>query len=434
MVASFVLLALGLVAAWLAWNAVYPVRRLAVAALFAFMPSWLVAELPLHVIAFQLGTTALLLALGALDAWPGWLGLLLHGAAWLALAVEFGRAFRVRAPIAAALTAGLGPDYEREIAPALAAALPRTLSVRRLVNPAALADRRVVLQRNIVFGHAGETPLRLDLYRPRTAAGALPTLLFVHGGGWVIDHKQHQGQPLLWGLAAQGWLCVTVDYRLSPAATFPDHLIDVKRAIHWLKTAGRAYGAHPTDIVVSGLSAGGHLAALAALTPNDPRYQPGFADSDTRLAGCVSFYGVYDFLDRHGCWQNPGMAGLLRKTVMKVRPDEARDAYEAASPIAQVRRDAPPFLLVHGTRDTLVPVASARHFAAALRAVSTAPVVYMEVAGGQHAFDVFPSVRSELTLQGTFRFLAWLRSARFGGQVGGGAETGGAGRVDQSAA
>jgi len=96
--------------------------------------------------------------------------------------------------------------------------------------------------------------------------------------------------------------------------------------------------------------------------------------------------------------------------VMKASPDTARDAYEAASPVARVHADAPPFLLVHGTHDTLAPVGGARHFAEVLRERSHAPVVYMEIPGAQHAFEIFPSVRTAHVVDGVARFLEGLRA------------------------
>ena len=86
-------------------------------------------------------------------------------------------------------------------------------------------------------------------------------------------------------------MCVSANYRLFPAAKFPDPLIDVKRVIAWVREHGRAYGADPTAVFLAGSSAGGHLASMAALTPNQPGFQPGFADTDTSVAGAVSLYG-----------------------------------------------------------------------------------------------------------------------------------------------
>ena len=257
--------------------------------------------------------------------------------------------------------------------------------------------------------------LRLDLFRPKGRPTGCPGLVFVHGGGWVLGYKERQGLPMLQSLAAQGWVCASIDYRLSPRATFPDHIIDVKRGIAWLREHAAEQGVDPRLIVVTGNSAGGHLAALAALTPDETAWQPGFESADTSVAGCVTFYGVYDLVDRERLWPHRDGIRLLQKLVMKRRPEDDPAAYDRASPLTRVRPDAPPFLVVHGTIDGLAPVAGARSFVRALRAVSRSPVAYAEIPGGQHAFEVFHSPRADGTLDGVFRFLAWLRGVRVDG-------------------
>jgi acetyl esterase/lipase len=211
-------------------------------------------------------------------------------------------------------------------------------------------------------------------------------------------------------LAERDWVCISADYRLSPHATFPDHLIDCKRAIQWIREHGAEYGANPDFLVVTGGSAGGHLAALVGLTANQAEYQPGFEHIDTAVQGCVPFYGVYDFTDRHGLWQHEALTELLEKRIMKAARHEAADAYEKASPMSCVHADAPPFFVIHGDLDTLAGVEEARRFVAALRAVSRNPVAYAEIPGAQHAFELFPSLRALLVINGVERFVAYLYS------------------------
>jgi acetyl esterase/lipase len=197
---------------------------------------------------------------------------------------------------------------------------------------------------------------------------------------------------------------------LSPHATFPDQLVDLKRAIQWIREHGAEYGADPDFLIVTGGSAGGHLASLVALTANDSRYQPGFENVDTSVQGCVSFYGVYDFTDRHGVWYHPGLQDILESKVMKASREEDPERYEQASPIAQISPDDPPFFVIHGDSDTMVPVAEARLFSETFRRVARAPLVYAEIPGAQHAFELFPSLRSLHVVHGVERFLAYLYS------------------------
>jgi len=216
-------------------------------------------------------------------------------------------------------------------------------------------------------------------------------------------------------LAAKGWVCVAANYRLSPRATFPDHLVDCKRALAWIRAHIAEYGGDPDFVVVTGGSAGGHLASLVALTPNDPRYQPGFEAADTRVTACVSFYGVYDLVAMFEASRVPRLyADRFERMLIGTTLKADRAPFVEASPIAHVGAGAPAFFIVHGASDNLVPVTQARRFAGALRAVSREPVVYAEIAGASHAFEVFHSVRTGHVVNGVDRFLAFLFSVRAG--------------------
>src|SRR5690606_33115781 len=162
-------------------------------------------------------------------------------------------------------------------------------------------------------------------------------LVFVHGGGWVLGFKEFQALPMLNRMASEGWVCISIDYRLSPRATFPDHIADVNRGIAWAKEHAPEYGGDPSFVAVSCNSAGGHLAALAALTWDDPAFKPGFEAVDTRVQAAVTFYGVYDLCNRFGHWPNRGIEGLLERFVLKAKRADAPERFEAASPIARVR-------------------------------------------------------------------------------------------------
>ncbi|MCA9644869.1 MAG: alpha/beta hydrolase, partial [Myxococcales bacterium] len=237
-------------------------------------------------------------------------------------------------------------------------------------------------------------------------------LVFAHGGGWVVGFKRFQALPMLNQLAAQGWVCVSLDYRLAPRATFPDPLIDVKRGIAWTKRHVAEWGGDPSFVALSGNSAGAHLAALAALTWDKPELQPGFEAEDTRVSACIPFYGVFDLLNSKGQWRHSGMQNLMRFVVIKQSLDKARDQYELMSPITHVRRDAPPFFVIHGDVDSLVPTGESRHFSEALRAVSEAPVLYAEIPDAQHAFEIFKSIRGVYTVRAAAEFLELVRSGQ----------------------
>jgi len=403
-------LAVSLVGAWFTFNGYrprYANRHLSVLSFFA---GWLTTELALHHIAWQALVTGIFLWAGAVRGWPGIAGLAITLGSWIGLARIYWRARETEDVVERALESGLGADYRERILPEVRERLAPGVEWKQILLPVPVLHPEVERVRNVAYTRAGNRDLRLDVYRPRSHASGCPTLLYAHGGAWMVGSKNEQGLPLLIELASHGWVCVSANYRLSPRATFPDPLIDLKHAIQWIREHGAEYGANPDFIVVAGGSAGGHLAAMLALTQNDPEYQPGFERVDTSLRGCVALYGVYDFTDRVGHWPHPGLRRLLERHVMKVSLDDARDAFEKASPMSRITDAAPPFFVVHGDCDTLVPVAEARHFCKLFRTTAAAPLVYAEIPGAQHAFETLPSLRSGFVIHGIERFLAYLYS------------------------
>ena len=408
--APWLFLVAAVVGAWFTFNAYRPINWPAPMALGSFFAGWLTTELAFHHIAWQAVMTLVFVWAGALTAWPGWVALGLTLVSWIGLARCYVKARAAEGVVETALTTALGGDYVERILPAVREQFAPAVDWWQIALPFPMRHASVERIRDVEYHRVGNLGLHLDVYRHRDRPSGCPTLLQVHGGGWMVGSKNEQGVPLMLHLAARGWVCVSVDYRLSPRATFPEPLVDVKHAIRWIREHGAEYGANPDFLVVTGGSAGGHLSSLVALTANDPEYQPGFEAIDTSVRGCVAFYGVYDFTDRHGHYRNPGLGKLLARYVMKAKLAHARDAYEKASPMSRVHEGAPPFFVIHGDRDTLVPVAEARRFTETLRGALRAPVVYAEIPGAQHAFELFPSLRTTFVVHGVERFLAWLYS------------------------
>ncbi len=258
---------------------------------------------------------------------------------------------------------------------------------------------------DISYGEFGSRN-HLDIWRrpDLERGGPAPVLLQVHGGAWMVGNKRGQAHPLMSHLAELGWICVSVNYRLSPRSTWPDQIVDVKRAIAWIKENIAEYGGDPEWIAITGGSAGGHLSSLAALTSNDPRFQVGFEEADTRVQAAVPFYGFYDFTRDDAV--HPMMPAMMAKRVFKLSRAEIAEAFRLASPITHISEDAPPFFVLHGTNDSLIPVEQARAFTARLREVSRNPVVYAELPRAQHAFDIFGSARAAHTAVAVEQFLA----------------------------
>ena len=390
---AWAFLAVSLIGAVFTANAFVPVRRIPALFMPSFFGSWLTAELALHHVFWQSIASVVFIELGALVAWPGWVGLFITFGSWVGLLVLFADGNRARRTFDTALQ-----DVE---------AVRETKGVprRHVVLPFSKRRRGVKLTRDVVYRRVAGTVLKLDVVAPAADGANRPAIMQIHGGSWVMGDKREQGWPLLSHLAANGWVCFNLNYRLSPGATFPDHLVDLKAGLAWIREHADQWGIDRNFIAVTGGSAGGHLAALMGLTANDPEYQPGFEDADTSLQAAVPIYGVYDFTSRLGTNRLPFWYRRLERQIMKAFRDEEPDKFRRASPIDQIHPQAPPFFVIHGDRDTLAPVEEAQYFANMLRQTSRAPVIYAELGGAQHAFDLFCSPRTAHMLAAVLRFL-----------------------------
>lgn len=392
-------------------NAWRPVSRTGRTSVLAFPGGLTVSEMPLHSLAWQAAATAGFVGAGALRTRPGRAGMALTLASWAGLVGLDRVAAGADEVLEAALVEGLGADYRSRMAATFAPPEDVPISRRQVANPLPPLRRRYATTRDVPYGEFGRRN-HLDIWRRADLpddAGA-PVLVQVHGGAWMTGSKEQQGAPLMGHLAERGWVSVAVNYRLSPRSTWPDQIVDVKRAVAWVKDHIVEYGGDPDFVVITGGSAGGHLSALAALTAGVAAFQPGFEDADTSVQAAVPMYGVYDFTNRD-LTGRADMEDLLSRAVFKSTLAEAHDVWEQASPMSWIGPEAPPFFIAHGANDSLVPVEQARSFARMLREASTRPVVYAELPRAQHGFDLFSSVRTLHTLRAVDRFLAVVRTA-----------------------
>ena len=146
---------------------------------------------------------------------------------------------------------------------------------------------------------------------------------------------------------------------------------------------------------------------MVGLTANDPEYQPGFEEVDTRVQAAVPFYGIYDFSDHFGLHATKSVVGMVGKTVLKRDPETQLDDFRRASPLHRIHAEAPPFLTIHGTSDGLAAIEEARAFAQKLQTTSQSAAAFVELPGTQHAFEVFHSLRTRATVLAVSRFLGW---------------------------
>lgn len=361
-------------------------------------PRWLVGlgfrvasaynEIPVPIALLIIASTIPPLLGGQFTSPFGWVSL---GVAVLVLAglgvLAWGQT-KARPTVRRALQEGLGEGWRTAIDDELLKERRDTRPVISvLAMPFVIRPPEVERIANISYGDAGHDNL-LDLYRLRSRPANAPVLVYFHGGGYYGGRKSVEGRALLFHLARQGWVTISANYRLRPRAGFVDHLIDAKKVLAWIRRHGPEYGADPATLFLSGGSAGGHLSALAALTQNDPRYQPGFEQADTSVTGVASFYGWYG-----------GYYGI-------------GGADSEAGPLGHDASNAPPFFIAHGAKDPLAGVKAARRFVAHLRSNSSDAVVYAELPWGQHAFDLFHSLRNAAVVDGAAAFAAWVRSRR----------------------
>jgi acetyl esterase/lipase len=390
---------------WLAYNLFYPVYTNPKGAVVSFLAGWLTAELAIHHLIWQVALVFLFVWGGAVTGFIGALGFAVCVLAWITLVYHYLLSDKAETEVSDALFDGLGEDYLEQIHDQFTARFPESPDFKKIKRPFSGNHSGVEVIKNIEFGNFGQ---KLDVYRQRTPLKNAPVLFQIHGGGWTekMGSKEEQALPLMNHMALRGWICVSADYRLSPTATFPEHIIDCKQALVWIKDQISDYGGDPDFVVVTGGSAGGHLSSLVALSQNDPVFQPGFEGEDTSVNAAVPFYGVYDLTDENGLHNNDSLAELLETSMMKISRAENQETYRQASPLFRVPENAPAFMIVHGDKDSLVPVEQARLFTSHLQEYSRNPVVYAEITGAQHAFDMFASVRSEHVKHGVERFLS----------------------------
>lgn len=338
-----------------------------------------VNELP-HLLFVALGWSMVrTVAQGDIRSPGGWLVFGLAVLTQVGLLIVIWRGARAIPVLRRALDDGLGTGW-REVAGGRldVPERPRFHPVA-LLGPFFRRLRNVGRVANLAYGDAGFRNL-LDVYHHRSMPANAPVLIHLHAGAFMSGQKNRQALPLLYRLASKGWVCISANYRLKPEADFPDWLIDAKKVLAWVRAHGEAYGADTSAIFVAGGSAGGTIATQMALTPNAPEFQPGFEDVDTSFAGAIPLYGYFGWV--HG------------------------DFIEQAEPPGDA---IPPVFVIHGDKDTLCPVEDTRYLVRELRRLSENGVVYAELPGAQHNFDLFHSIRAEAVIDAIEIFAACVR-------------------------
>ncbi|ORV45617.1 alpha/beta hydrolase [Mycobacterium conspicuum] len=270
---------------------------------------------------------------------------------------------------------------------------------------------RYVYRRGV---HYGDHPAQvLDVWRRKDLPpGPAPVLIFVPGGAWVHGRSMLQGSALMSRMAELGWVCLAIDYRAAPHHRWPRHIIDVKTAIAWARANVDKFGGDRNFVAVAGCSAGGHLSALAGLTPGDPQYEAKLPEgADSSVDAVVAIYGRYDWQDR-STRERAQFVEFLERVVVKRTIARHPEVFRDASPIARVHRNAPPFLVIHGSKDNVIPVEQARGFVERMRATSHSSVGYLELPGAGHGFDLLDGERAGAAAHATSLFLRQVHRSK----------------------
>ncbi|KAJ3132739.1 hypothetical protein HK101_004573 [Irineochytrium annulatum] len=329
----------------------------------------------------------------------------------------------------------------------------------RIMNPF-WRPRHVKVQRDVVYateeelnfaGPGMEQYLSLDVHHHPAYPRNRPVLMYIHAGSYQSGSKSFPYPPFLHYLTNHRWVVVSINTRLSPQVPYPTHLTDAKRALRWIRANIHAYGGDPSFVAVAGAASGAHLAAMMALSQNDPFYQPGFEDADTSVQACVAVNSILDVTDSRRTFGS-GFASWFAKKVCgrDLEREEDAEFIKLSSPlmllkglemdrrksgasIAAVERmraesistqggvpsaegDAkkpvglksadklPPFLIFHGAADSIIPVRHVRDFVSTFKKVSKSVITYIEFPSANHMYNIV-GCRSHYMAYGIERFL-----------------------------
>ena len=250
-----------------------------------------------------------------------------------------------------------------------------------------IADR-YWMQPDVVYAAANNTPLKLDVWYPRDSQTPTPTLVYIHGGGWIFGSKEGSVYQLLPYLE-KGWRVVNVEYRMASNSLAPAAVEDTRCALRWVWRNARAYNFDKSKIVLTGHSAGGHLSLITGMLPdatpldNNCYASEKYGDEKMRVAAIINWYGITDVFD---IIQGPNLKNYGAMW-MGSRKDAA-DVARQVSPLTYVRAGLPPVISIHGDKDDVVPYAHATRLHAELDKVKVPNRLYTVKNGGHGMFEL----------------------------------------------
>ena len=378
------------------------------AILASFVFSWLVGDLLPQWILLNAAILFLFSYTDIFNQSLGWGGLLVQLSGWIILMLRLWILLNLPERLEQKMEEQLGVQWQKIYPQPVA---PRNIfEVDWLIwfNPNKVVnDPRIEIIRDQIFHQEAEFQLKLDIYRPRNTKKKHPGILQIHGGAWITGSKR-QASFLMARMAALGWTCFSVSYRFSPDIIFPEHLIDIKRALCWIRNNAEEHGLDPDFIIATGGSSGGHLASMTALTQNQPEFQPGFEKADTSIQGCVPIYGVFNFTDPFDeKTQFPAKARLM-EMLCGGTPETQPDRYQQITPANWISAKTPPFLLIQGETDALISTIDTQGFWDALQTQKVPNSAFLRLPLVEHAFDIFPTLTAQCIVPTIERYLIML--------------------------
>ena len=279
--------------------------------------------------------------------------------------------------------------------------VPRAACVSLVVIAAAFAQPPALppgarIDRNLVYARAGNTDLLVDVYRPASQTGPLPVVLWVYGGAFRAGSKDDRQTAGATWLINHGYSVVAFNYRLSQVAKFPAQIHDCKAAVRWVRAHAAQYQFDPARIAAWGASAGGHLSAMLATSGGvaDLEGDLGNPKESSRIQAVVDFFGPTDFLQMDANALPGGMKhdppDSPESQLIGAAIQDNKDKVARANPITYVTPDDPPFLILHGDRDPLVPVNQSELLFAALSKAGV-NVTFHKLVGAGHGGPQFNS-------------------------------------------
>lgn len=284
---------------------------------------------------------------------------------------------------------------------ALLGASPSLAQLSGTAEWAAALSGQYRVMPNVTYLTANNWDAKLDVYVPRESRESLPTLIYIHGGGWVQGAKESSALSVLPYLEL-GWAVVNVEYRLARVSLAPAAVEDCRCALRWVIKNAKEYGFDPSRLVVTGHSAGGHLSLTTGTVPASAgldRQCPG--SEDLKVAAVINWYGITDVVD---LLDGPNQQSYAVAWLGSLSDREA--VARRVSPLTYVRSGLPPVLTIHGDADPVVPYSHALRLKAALDQAGV-PNELVTVPGGKHGgfsraetVKIFTAIRAFLAKHG----------------------------------